>query len=717
MRVEPKVLQAKVSAPEDEAQAPKADRPDTAAPPAPKLWGPSGTPADAVQVQRAQSAFTDGPARPLTGSQQAPPSIVRQTTGLFSAPATTATAGVPGLVGTQSGPAITEPPPPPPPLVMPKARAIPEQLAAELSTFAEAKRQYDKQRAEPPGQDVPPQAKYEADLKAFDKLTRQYEGTILPEDLSEKDKATFDALPAGDAAARQAFLNERSPKLGDRYWKEMGEAKKAGEVVMTQAPEKPRRPNAPKGVEAQPVPTPDQRIESAAKQLEAHGLATEAKEARDAFEAMKSGVAPNRPRLEKLAKEVEQKGLPPDVAAAIGKDLQAAAKRIPMVDDFLAAAKKNEVFDPMDAFKAKDDPTLGKPVPGYAFTPDRADELAFKTSYAREATNAGLTQAQVTGVYAFETGGNGTAALQPIRDGSGISTALGYAQLLAANTAGMMADHGERFAKRLDEQGLTDKAALVRRMSADVNAFTAEGEKELMRESATQDRYETVAKSLDAAAPKDAEALRAAVAKGKDDPKASWKAVDELVKQLETTGQTDAAKALKAAHAETMSKVGPKRWAKMQQFAETEKGMGMHATNLDKDIGPMMQVRKLQDTLGSVKKTLQGVYDAMKARNPNDPLLPELEARVKEPTPAQLELLNLAGAGAGGRMLRQENWDVPTANFFDRGGFERNPVVHGHTGSSLVNRIGELMVKFSTAEGVKGVPQFNEAYAAYLFSP
>lgn len=657
----------------DDAQAPKAEPPaGEVQPPPQKAWSANGAPADASQVQRAQSSFQQAPLRPQTVGQQAPVSITRQTTGLFGSSTVSQTAQVPGSPGTQSGPAVTKPLPPP----TPKIRAVPEALAGEIAAFAQAKKQYDQQKSEAPGPDVPPQAKYEADLKAFEKLVRQYEGSIIPDDLSTQDRAAFDALPADDAAGRQAFLDARSPKLGDRYWKEMAEAKKGGEVLMTQAPEKPRRPNAPKGAEATPVPTPDQRVENAAKLLEANGLGAEAAEARAAFEAMKSGVAPNRPRLEKLAKDVEQKGLPPDVTKSIKDDLQAAAKRIPMVDDFLAAAKKTEVSDPMDAFKAKDDPTLGKPVPGYAFTPDRADELAFKTSYAREATNAGLTQAQVTGVYAFETGGNGTAALQPIRDGSGISTALGYAQLLAANTAGMMADHGEKFAKRLDEQGLTDKAALVRRMSADVNTFVAEGDKELMRDQATQDRYEAVAKSLDAAAPKDAEALRALLAKSKDDPKAAWKSLDALATQLETSGQPDAAKALKAAHAETMSKVGTKRWAKMQQFAETEKGMAMHSTNLDKDIGPMMQVKKLQDTLSSVKKNLQGVYDAMKARDPNDPLLPELEARIKEPTPAQLELLNLAGAGAGGRMLRQENWDVPTANFFDRGGFERNPVVH-----------------------------------------
>src|SRR6185369_13316249 len=45
----------------------------------------------------------------------------------------------------------------------------------------------------------------------------------------------------------------------------------------------------------------------------------------------------------------------------------------------------------------------------FAFVPDRpANEFEFKRAYAKAALEAGLTREQIVGVYAFETGGNGT---------------------------------------------------------------------------------------------------------------------------------------------------------------------------------------------------------------------------------------------------------------------------------------------------------------------
>ena len=66
-----------------------------------------------------------------------------------------------------------------------------------------------------------------------------------------------------------------------------------------------------------------------------------------------------------------------------------------------------------------------------------ASEADFKRAYARAAAAAGLTRAQVVGVYAFETGGNGAydtqAGVTPTRPAA-ISPALGYNQLLSTNT-------------------------------------------------------------------------------------------------------------------------------------------------------------------------------------------------------------------------------------------------------------------------------------------
>src|SRR5262249_27742334 len=65
-----------------------------------------------------------------------------------------------------------------------------------------------------------------------------------------------------------------------------------------------------------------------------------------------------------------------------------------------------------------------------------------------------LTKEQVVRIYAFETGGRGTfdmqAGINPdTRTGTPISTALGYAQLLAANSIDELTRHGDAFVSRL----------------------------------------------------------------------------------------------------------------------------------------------------------------------------------------------------------------------------------------------------------------------------
>ncbi|MCX7295835.1 MAG: hypothetical protein NTU64_02905 [Hyphomicrobiales bacterium] len=99
------------------------------------------------------------------------------------------------------------------------------------------------------------------------------------------------------------------------------------------------------------------------------------------------------------------------------------APPIPLLADFLANAKAH--FD---------------------FVPDRPQsELDFKRAYARAASAAGLTREQIVGVYAFETGGNGTydmqAGVTPTRPRA-ISPAVGYNQLLSTNTVSILAEHG-----------------------------------------------------------------------------------------------------------------------------------------------------------------------------------------------------------------------------------------------------------------------------------
>ncbi|MEQ8825637.1 MAG: hypothetical protein RIC14_14820 [Filomicrobium sp.] len=122
----------------------------------------------------------------------------------------------------------------------------------------------------------------------------------------------------------------------------------------------------------------------------------------------------------------------------------------------------------------------------YDFVPERISEREFKKRYAREALRLGMNADQVVRVYALETSGLGTADMQagihPIRrTGRPISSALGYAQLLAANSVNELQKHGRTFLKRLEglakspsisdarRSRLKSKISSLKRMIARVN--------------------------------------------------------------------------------------------------------------------------------------------------------------------------------------------------------------------------------------------------------
>jgi hypothetical protein len=92
----------------------------------------------------------------------------------------------------------------------------------------------------------------------------------------------------------------------------------------------------------------------------------------------------------------------------------------------------------------------------YGFVPQRpASEIAFKRAYARAALAAGLTRAQIVGVYAFETGGNGTYDMQAGVTATrtrAISPAIGYNQLLSTNSVSLLAEHGGRLLAMLRQK-------------------------------------------------------------------------------------------------------------------------------------------------------------------------------------------------------------------------------------------------------------------------
>ena len=103
----------------------------------------------------------------------------------------------------------------------------------------------------------------------------------------------------------------------------------------------------------------------------------------------------------------------------------------------------------------------------------------------------------------------------------------------------------------------------------------------------------------------------------------------------------------------------PNNWSEHEKLGRTQQGWGVHALVLDVDVGPLLQTHKL----------LTSVHFA-RAKGYNRPL-----------TAAELEMMNLTGDSTGLDMvtmppaLRER---VPTANFFQRGGYERNPVAIRH---------------------------------------
>ena len=103
----------------------------------------------------------------------------------------------------------------------------------------------------------------------------------------------------------------------------------------------------------------------------------------------------------------------------------------------------------------------------------------------------------------------------------------------------------------------------------------------------------------------------------------------------------------------------PDDWSAHEKLADTPQGWALHAMVLDIDVGPLLQTHKL----------LTSVIFA-RAKGYNRPL-----------TAAELEMMNLTGDGTGLDMVTMPQAmreQVPTSNFFQRGGYERNPVAIRH---------------------------------------
>jgi len=110
----------------------------------------------------------------------------------------------------------------------------------------------------------------------------------------------------------------------------------------------------------------------------------------------------------------------------------------------------------------------------------------------------------------------------------------------------------------------------------------------------------------------------------------------------------------------------PDAWNEHEALAKTGKGLGIHAMNLDLDVGPLLQTQKLLDSVVFARR--RGVGTTLSA--------------------AELEMMNLTGDGNGLDMITMPPaWrdKVPTANFFQRSGYADNPVAQRN------NVVGKLI--------------------------
>jgi hypothetical protein len=103
----------------------------------------------------------------------------------------------------------------------------------------------------------------------------------------------------------------------------------------------------------------------------------------------------------------------------------------------------------------------------------------------------------------------------------------------------------------------------------------------------------------------------------------------------------------------------PDEWGQHEKLGDTPQGWALHAMVLDIDVGPLLQTHKL---LTSV------IFAREKGYN-------------RALTAAELEMMNLTGDGTGLDMVTMPQAmrvQVPTSNFFQRSGYERNPVASRH---------------------------------------
>lgn len=130
-------------------------------------------------------------------------------------------------------------------------------------------------------------------------------------------------------------------------------------------------------------------------------------------------------------------------------------------------------------------------------------------------------------------------------------------------------------------------------------------------------------------------------------------------------------------------KTVPNEWYAHEKLGTTPQGIGVHALNLDIDVGPILQTLKLTDSVNFARR--KGYTAPLSA--------------------AELEMMNLTGDGNGFDMVSMPQSirsQVPTSNFFQRGGYERNPVaIRNNVVSKLIAATDAKMDKEVLLQGAK----------------
>jgi hypothetical protein len=127
----------------------------------------------------------------------------------------------------------------------------------------------------------------------------------------------------------------------------------------------------------------------------------------------------------------------------------------------------------------------------------------------------------------------------------------------------------------------------------------------------------------------------------------------------------------------------PDEWAQHEKLGDTPQGWAIHAMVLDIDVGPLLQTHKLLTSV--IFARAKGYARAL--------------------TAAELEMMNLTGDSTGLDMVTMPQAmreQVPTSNFFQRSGYERNPVaIRNNTVAKLLDVTDSRMDSNSNLPGAK----------------